>query len=474
MIGNDLVWPSPTDPAFRLDSNYVRSWLVCKSRSTVVTKFQPATAQASAPCLEVQPYQVRNSSSSIVKYWRSCWSDFVLPLIIFPVLLGLGCKYIYAEHIAAGLSESISALCPPSFQNPTHPPFTLMSSKAYLRSYTFISSVDYVVCRLIAFFHLLLDSPFHAPRKFMSYLFGTGPPFVITPFIEAYRYRGKQHWLLRYPTFWLMMSQIVTLGIVSTIYWPLLLISRARSSEAEENNKRTNSGTKNLKKTYPGREKVAKLMGPAQAEGLAFGLATGYLLPSVATVLHNNPFTTWIWQLYPMYVAFARAVYIALRAPHTDNENETKETLKPHRQNAIRTLYIACFLITSITHILFVWPLFQDSDWKVQTTDFLIPLRPTTGAHPSRHAHNLFKWDYALGYGSILVGLLWSARSFGQVVMMVLWYAIAIPAFGVGGAVMGILAWRDLLEVGCEESNSWLGDGDRVVVHWSMGRETRN
>jgi hypothetical protein len=319
-----------------------------------------------------------------------------------------------------------------------------MSSKTYLRSYTFISSVDHVVCHLIAFFHLLLDSPFHAPQKFTSYLFGTGLPCIITPLIEAYRYRGKQHWLLRYPTFWLMLAQIVTLGIMSTIYWPLLLISRARSTEAEEANKRTNSETKNSKKTYLGREKIAKLIGRVQAEGLVFGLATGFLFPSIAMVLHNDPFTTWVWQFYPVYVALARVVYVSLRTPHTESDNQSKETVKPHRQNAIRTLYIACFFIASITHIIFVWPLFQDSDWKMLISDFLIPSRPTTGAHPSRHAHNFLKWDYALGYGSIVVGLLWSARNFGQVVMMLLWYAIAIPAFGVGGAVMGILAWRDL------------------------------
>ena len=352
---------------------------------------------------------------------------------------------MYAEHIAAGIVQSISALCPtPSSESPAPPPFILMSSKVYLRSYTFIPSVDCMVCHLIAFFHLLLDSPFHAPRNFVSYLFGMGPACIIIPFIEAYRYRGKQHWFLRYPTFWLMLSQIATLGVMSAIYWPLLLISRARSSEAEENNKRTKSGTKTAEKTYPEREKIAKLMGPAQAEGLALGLAIGYLLPSVATVLHNDPFTTWVWQFYPVYVALIRDVYISLRAPHMDNEDETKETLKPHRQNAIRTLYIACFLVASVAHVLFVWPLFQDSDWKMQITDFLIPLRPTTGAHPSHHAHNSLKWDYALGYGSILLGLLWSARNFGQVVMMLLWYAIAIPIFGVGGTVMGILAWRDL------------------------------
>ena len=238
-----------------------------------------------------------------------------------------------------------------------------------------------------------------------------------------------------------MLSQIVTLGIAFNIYWPLLLISRAPSSETEENNKRTNSGAKPSKKTDQGREKIATLIGPAQAEGLIFSLALGLVLPSVATVLQNDPFMTWVWQFFPVFVALARVVYVSLRP---DSENRTKETVKPLRQNAIRAFYIACFLTASITHIYFVWPLLQRSDWKMQLVDFLVPLRPSAGAHPSRHAHNFLKWDYALGYGSILVGLLWSAGNFGQVVTMLLWYTIAIPAFGAGGAVMGVLAWRDL------------------------------
>jgi len=345
---------------------------------------------------------------------------------------------MYAEHIAAGMSEDIQALCHlPSSQSqiPTLP-FIWASSKSYHRSYTFISSVDQLgICRLIAFFHLLLDSPFHAPRKFTSYLLGTGVPYVIVPLVEAYRYRGKQHWLLRYPTFWLMMSQIVTVGLTSTIYWLLLIISRAGFSEAKENNRQTDSVTKKPKKIQLGSEKIGKLIGPAEAEGLIFGLAIGAGLPSVAMVFQNDPIATWVWQFYPVYVALARVVYISLR---------TTDTVNLHRKNAIRTLYITSFLLASITHILFVWPLFQRSDWKIQLSDFLIPGRASTGAHPSRHAHNFLKWDYALGYGSLLVGLLWSARNFGQVAAMLLWYAIAIPAFGVGGAVMGILAWRDL------------------------------
>lgn len=335
---------------------------------------------------------------------------------------------MYAEHIAAGMSESIQALCPPSSLQSRNltPPFILASSKIYHRSYTFVPSVDHAICHLIAYFHLLLDSPFHAPRKFTSYLLATGLPLIIIPHIEAYRYRGKQYWLLRYPTFWLMMAQSVTLGITYAMYWPVLIISRAGSSEAEESNRRTNSETKNS-------EKIAKLIGPLQAEGLVFGLAIGFALPSVAMVLQNDPLVTWIWQFYPVYVALAQVVYISLRT-----------TDRPHRQNVIRAFYIASFLIASISHILFVLPLFQQIDWKMQLSELLIPLRPSTGAHPSRHAHSFLKWDYALGFGSISVGLLWSARNFGQVLAMLLWYAIAIPAFGAGGAVMGILAWRDL------------------------------
>ena len=144
------------------------------------------------------------------------------------------------------------------------PPFILTSSKAYVRSYTFIPSVYYGICHLVAFFHLLLDSPFRVPRNFVSCLFGTGHPCIIVPQIETYQYRGKQHWLLRYPTFWLVLAQIVTLGIMSTIYWPLLLISRVQSSEAEEDNRRTKSGAKSSRKTDLGRGQMAKLIEPVQ------------------------------------------------------------------------------------------------------------------------------------------------------------------------------------------------------------------
>lgn len=99
---------------------------------------------------------------------------------------------------------------------------------------------------------------------------------------------------------------------------------------------------------------MAKFIEPVQAEGLIFCLALGFVLPSVATVLHNDPFTTWAWQFYSGFMALARVVYVLFRTPHTNGENTAKETVKPHRQNAIHNFYIAYFLIVSIAHILFV------------------------------------------------------------------------------------------------------------------------
>jgi len=185
------------------------------------------------------------------------------------------------------------------------------------------------------------------------------------------------------------------------------------------------------------------LSEPAEAEALIFGLAIGAVLPSVAIVVLNDPFTTWVWQFYPVCVALARAVYVLFRTSGAIQEEKANEKAGPHSQKALRALYIACFLIASLTHIRFTWSLLLKSDWKM-LADFLIPVRASKGAHPSRQTHNFLKWDYALGYGSLSMALLWSARNFGQVVRMLLWYAIAIPAFGMGGAVMGILAWRDL------------------------------
>jgi hypothetical protein len=241
-----------------------------------------------------------------------------------------------------------------------------------------------------------------------------------------------------------MIAQIVTVGLTYPVYCPLLIVSRAWSSESEETSGRNDPVSDKSKKTRPRNEKTFELFKPAEVEGLIFGLVLGAVLPSINMVVLNDPFATWVWQFYPVCVALARAVYVILfRTSEVDEEEKTNERGGPHSQRALRALYIACFLIASITHIRFTWSLFLKRDWRM-LVDFLIPVRASNGAHPSRQMHNFLKWDYALGYGSLSVALLWSATNFGQVVRMLLWYAIAIPVFGMGGAVMGILAWRDL------------------------------
>ncbi|KAF8972479.1 hypothetical protein BDZ97DRAFT_1781212 [Flammula alnicola] len=361
---------------------------------------------------------------------------------------------MYMDHLEAGMDKSIESLCLPidSPLSRSSPPITLASSRtSYLGQYTFLPFIDNHdpgPCVLVVFFHLLLESPSPMPRDFLVYLLGTGLPCVLVMLVEGYRYR-EQHWLLRYPTFWLLLTQVATIGMTFPFYWLLLVISRGGEAEPEvasRNQKRVTPSTGGM---LP---HLASLVGPAETEALAFGLIMGAILPSAAMVTVNEPFTTWTWQFYPVYVALARTAYLQYIRPMEvaggfDREgsgNAPKYTMA-YSRTILRAVYLGCFALSFFTHMHMVWPLLLKQDFGTLAELVLPTVAQPNGTHPSLQAHNFLKWDYALGYSCLLLGMLWSARSMRQVGAMLLWYALAVPVLGMGGAVMVILGWRDVL-----------------------------
>ncbi|KAF9481236.1 hypothetical protein BDN70DRAFT_803794 [Pholiota conissans] len=304
------------------------------------------------------------------------------------------------------------------------------ASQKYHRAYTSIPTIDNAdpgPCVVVAFFHLLLDVPQASPlpNRFLGYLLGNGLPFVLVPMVEAYRYKGKQHWLLSWPTFWLLMTQVATMGFVLPVYFLLALMTRGQGGGCSEDDKYTVSGEKKV-------------------EALTFGLAIGAGLPSLAMIYLNDAFATWIWQFYPILVVSLRYVYLHFRSKNTNTNSAISQHKTP---KILRVLYLTCFLVASLTHGFFVWPLIRRGKFR-SMYDLLVPLPVSaldTMVHPSILVHNFLKWDYALSAASTLIAMLWSAGSVEQVGYMILWYALAIPVLGPGAACMGVLVWQNLM-----------------------------
>ncbi|KDR68788.1 hypothetical protein GALMADRAFT_256637 [Galerina marginata CBS 339.88] len=323
---------------------------------------------------------------------------------------------MYADHFAGGLDKTINALCSPS--SPMAPMSLNLTGP----------------CHIVAYFQLLLDAPTPLPSEFLTYLIGTGLPCILVTWIESYRYREKQHWLLSYPTFWLLMTQLATIGMTFPVFWLLLIISRRNGSRRGD----------------PA-QTLSSAVGYTEAQALAFGLVFGAVAPSIAMVVTNDHHATFVWQAYPVYVSSLRAFYARYAPTKTpsvvEGERKNSATREAHAQGrtTLRAVYIGTFLLSTFMHMRAVWPpLLQNGLEGI--TSFLIPSgAPASDAdiHPSITALNFLKWDYAIGYFAFALGLLWSARSMRQITAMLIWYVVGVPVLGMGGATMAVLCWRD-------------------------------
>ena len=355
---------------------------------------------------------------------------------------------MYIDHFSGGLDKTINDLCyPPSPLPPSTFNLTLPEGQSYVRRYTYLRRIDYNAvgpCSVVAFFHLLLDAPEttgmgRTPQEFLTYLLGTGLPCVLVVLVEAHRYKGKQHWLLTHPTFWLLMTQLITCGMTFPLYWLLLVVSRYRMAH----------GTRE--------RPIASLITKVEAQGLALGLLLGAVLPSAAMVITKDTYATWLWQFYPVFVTAVRALYSSL-APSTllktTSSNSRERNLRggdsrqsglgSSSQTMLRTIYLATFFLSSFFHARAVWPRVWSGDHASLSDLLVLTKAPASDAHPSIQALSFFKWDYALSYLAFSLGLLWSARDLREVLGMLTSYAMITPVLGVGAATTVVLAWRDL------------------------------
>ncbi|KAF8907698.1 hypothetical protein CPB84DRAFT_272556 [Gymnopilus junonius] len=231
------------------------------------------------------------------------------------------------------------------------------------------------------------------------------------------------------------MTQTIAFGMTFPLYWLLLVMSRSSrgSNGAPE-------------------KPIASLITRGEAQGLALGLALGAVLPSAALIIMKDTYATWLWQPYPIFVAIIRAVYSRIVTPTKAKAKATspeeKENVRKPASKAttgesgsleiIRTIFLFTFLLSSYIHIRAVWPRVWNGDLSTLYDLLVLTKAPPSDAHPSIQALSFFKWDYALSYSAFSLGLLWSARSFEEVLGMVLCYVVLTPVLGTGAATVFI------------------------------------
>lgn len=282
------------------------------------------------------------------------------------------------------------------------------STKSYLLHYTGYHVLDKALCPLIAFFHNLMDSP--RSFAFLTYALGTSAPLVLLPLFEAYR--SDRHPLVAYPVIWSLLTQIATVGIIFPLYCLVFILTGG---------------------TRKNRNLTIRSFTQADAEAMVFGLVVGVVIPSAAMVILNDAHITAIWQFYPLIVSIGQLGHLLFRP------------VSQHGHSGYRTmqaLYLGAFIISSSVHISTVWPILSDvTKVKSLLLPSLLPLHPARDMND--HLLDFLKWDIIISDSSMALTMLWFAKNAKQFLKILLWFTIAIPAFGFGAAVMGVAIWRD-------------------------------
>ncbi|KAF9052727.1 hypothetical protein BJ165DRAFT_1523493 [Panaeolus papilionaceus] len=271
-------------------------------------------------------------------------------------------------------------------------------------------SIDNAICPLVVFFHILMDNPTSFSLLFYS-LVG-GAPLVVLPLIEGNR--AGQRTFFRYPTIWLLISQVASVGFTYPLYWLLLIVTGSWKKLPTFDDK-----------SFP----------QYKVQAVVFSTLAGALIPSLAMLFMQDPTITAIWQVYPVCISFAYFLHILLiPAPQTP---------KPGYR-ALQAFFLGSFILSSSIHMATAGPLF--SNLKALQHLLVPSFEPLDNASPvSLHLHDFLKWDITLAYTSTVLAFFWICSSVKQVVGLFAWFSFAIPVFGFGAATVGAAMWKENL-----------------------------
>lgn len=244
------------------------------------------------------------------------------------------------------------------------------------------------------------------PLTFLWYFISIGSIFSVVPAVESYR--TNRSIFVALPVLFGLLSQVLTIGATTPLYWLVFILSGGRSK---------------LDSTIP----VTK----AHAEAIIFGLLAGAGVPSVCMLAMQDPTVTAIWQFYPIYVSVGTLLHLAVRRPNYAQPGIS----------ALQLFYLAAFVLATSAHFAAIWPRLNDLE---AIKALLVPSRePLTGASASALVLDFLKWDFAFGLLSMGIAQLWFVPDLIEIPFILFWYIIAVPFCGPGAAVIAVNIWRE-------------------------------
>ncbi|KAH6918777.1 hypothetical protein BKA70DRAFT_1248232 [Coprinopsis sp. MPI-PUGE-AT-0042] len=358
----------------------------------------------------------------------SNFKDRWLPLIVFPSFLAVGVKYVFKHSLfRSGLGDLTAGSCSPDAQNVL--PFNI--------PYTSHATVDRILCKLVALFHFTLGSDLG--YSYFTYIVSTASVIILFMGLEASRARRST--LVGYPTLWLLLSQLISVGLAIPLYWltffalnnPRDMHPRVEKKPPSEKKSSTPQATSSYK------------ISQAQAEAVLFGLVVGAAVPSYAMMcFKSDPHFAAIWQIYPIFMAVASGTHLLFRTLGQSKTNPESPSAKSGR-SLVQTSFMVYFVGSSLLHLAMVWPANGKAGLLEGLKALLVPsLTPLAVDTPTAlKTVEFLKWDYTLAVTSTMAATLWFARSFTELLAMIVWYAAGTVVEGPCAALAVVFLWRE-------------------------------
>lgn len=308
----------------------------------------------------------------------------------------------YLNMFKSGLLDILSSQCPATFISKEQTPYRL--------PYTgYFPLIDELLCPLVTTFQIAFKD--EAAYTFLSYFFSSGLPLFLFQIFESTR-RGS-HILVTFPAFFGLLGQVTTFGVMLPLYYFAFFL--------------TNGAKPHVASIH---------LDKASAEATLFGVIVGAVIPSACFMLLNDPQVTAIWQIFPAYVSLAYTAHSFIRPSSKYSTSGYK---------VVRGAYIAAFILGSSSHLAIIAPMLKDLNDLSTLKKIFIPAFPylTPGTPVPELILQFFKLNFYFTFGAALITSLFFSDGLIGFLSFVLWYAISIPLFGPGAAIVGITLWRE-------------------------------
>lgn len=297
--------------------------------------------------------------------------------------------YVFAEVNSPGLEPLFGDVCRGE---------SLPGAQPYRITYTGFKGLDDLICGPTGFFEIGLN-PHSLPS--ILYFTWTHASTVLIPMVEAKRPGAL--FPLTFPLVWWQVYQFLSMGATMPWYFLFFVVSQFIQSFWKK-----------------GRDGSGRISG-IDAESIVVAFVIGDILPFIGMFCFDSVWLTGMWQLFPLIMGVVQTAYIPLRKAVSSRRGD-------YGLKLLEGFNYSVFVVSAIGHWAYIFPL----------------LKPFTKSLTTREAvEYLLKWDIIFGYGANLLGSMWFAESFQDVVGLGLWNIIGTLAVGPGAVLAATSIWRE-------------------------------